>query len=371
MATIDLQAAYRAVPILPDNRKSFGLVWDFGDGPINMQDNFLCFGTKIAPFIFSRLTDSISRHMLAKGYVCYNYLDDFIVIGSSYQNTCDAQLYLISLLRRLGFYISWPKVTSPSTNCRYLGIEINSVHQTLSLPSDKMNNLSNELAFWEHRTTATKKEMQKLCGILNYCCKVIRGGRVFMHYMISLLKCFNTVNRIKLPLSFFEDLEWWRSYSEIFNGKADFINPELSTHSIDTDACLQGIAGVFNNDFFQGCVGISDSDCFEVYPITDNLYNVLVPIEHVSNINILELLAVYVALCRWYYNFNNSRLLVNCDNLQVCYMLAKDRSSNTLANECLKSIFWLCVKQNMYISPCYRPSSANIIADYLSRTVYL
>ena len=32
MATVDLQNAYRSVPINPDDRKHFGLRWDFGNG---------------------------------------------------------------------------------------------------------------------------------------------------------------------------------------------------------------------------------------------------------------------------------------------------------------------------------------------------
>ena len=50
MATIDLQSAYRAVTILPENRKSLGLSWDFGQGPLTLRDNFLGFDTKKAPF---------------------------------------------------------------------------------------------------------------------------------------------------------------------------------------------------------------------------------------------------------------------------------------------------------------------------------
>ena len=97
MATIDLQSAYRAVTILPENRKSI----------------------LKKPLFFYLLTDSISRHMIRHGYTCFNYLDDFIIIGTSYEATKMAQLYLIRLLRKLGFYISWQKTTSPNTTCKY------------------------------------------------------------------------------------------------------------------------------------------------------------------------------------------------------------------------------------------------------------
>ena len=83
MATVDLQDAYRSVPIHPEDRKHFGLSWDFGSGPVYLTDNFLCFGSKCSAFIFNRLTDAVARYMSYHGYICYNYLDDFILIADT------------------------------------------------------------------------------------------------------------------------------------------------------------------------------------------------------------------------------------------------------------------------------------------------
>ena len=40
MATVDLQDAYRSVPIHENDRKHFGLRWDFGQGPIYLTCAF-------------------------------------------------------------------------------------------------------------------------------------------------------------------------------------------------------------------------------------------------------------------------------------------------------------------------------------------
>ena len=90
MATVDLQDAYRSVPFHPVDRMHFGLRWDFGDGPAYLTDNFLCFRSKCSAFIFNRLTDSVACYMTNQGFCCYSYLD-FIVIGSTYEETCHAQ----------------------------------------------------------------------------------------------------------------------------------------------------------------------------------------------------------------------------------------------------------------------------------------
>ena len=369
MATVDLQNAYRSVPIHPNDRSHFGLRWDFGNGPTYLTDNFLCFGSKCSAFIFNRLTDAVSRYMLRKGYCCYNYLDDFIIIEPTFSSACAAQNFLIGTLRKLGFYISWKKLISPTQQCRFLGIDIDSVDQRLILPSDKLVKLHTELSFWENKRTSTKLQMQRLCGVLNFCCKVIRGGRVHMFHMIRLLKLFNDQRRISLPSSFHEDISWWKSFAIIFNGYADFFNPETSYMELYTDACLSGLSGICDNDFYQARILPCDDDDMCCYTLSPNAYAIYVPIEHAENINVLELLAVLISLARWSYAMMNCRIIAYCDNLQVCYNLAKDKSKNPFSNKLLRSIFWICVKNNIYISPAYIPSACNVDADYLSRAI--
>ena len=369
MATVDLQDAYRWVPIHPDDRKHFGLNWGFGNGPIYLTDNFLCFGSKCSAFIFNRLTDSISRYMIKNGFCCYNYLDDFILIGSTYNDACTAQRFLIATLRKLGFYISWKKIISPTQYCRFLGIDIDLIDLKLVLPEDKIIKFHNELSFWSKKKTATKLQMQHLCGVLNFCCKVIRGGRVFMFHMIQLLKLFKDNNRITLPKSFHEDIQWWSTFAAIFNGYADFFDPVTNTIEIVTDACLDGLAAICDNDFYQAKVLPCDASDIHVEFVSAHAYTVFVPLEHAANINVLELISFWLALLRWEYKLQNCRIMAYCDNLQICFNLAKDKTKNALSNECLRNIFWLCVRNNVYISPVYIPSIYNIDADYLSRSV--
>ena len=58
---------------------------------------------------------------------------------------------------------------------------------TLSLPDDKLVKLRKELEFFMDHTRATKKQIQRLCGILAYGAKVIRGGRTVSWRIIDLL----------------------------------------------------------------------------------------------------------------------------------------------------------------------------------------
>ena len=308
--------------------------------------------------------------MNRQGFCCYNYLDDFIIVENNYEQACTAQLFLIKTLRSLGFYISWRKLTSPTQYCRFLGIDIDAVNQKLFLPEDKVAKLHREIKFWECKKTSTKLQMQRLCGVLKFCCKVIRGGRIYMFYMIKLLKLFNSSKRITLPDSFYDDIYWWKMFAENFNGHADFFDPFSNSIDLYTDACLEGLAAICQNDFYQAKIVPYPGDelCYNI--VTDNAYYVYVPEEHAANINVLELAAVLISIKQWSHLMRNCRIIAFCDNLQVCYNLSKDKTCNALSNACLRNIFWTCIKNNIYISPAYIPSAYNVDADYLSRMIH-
>ena len=69
------------------------------------------------------------------------YLDDFLVIGES-REACQAAFEaLLSLLKNLGFRINWSKVVHPTQRLVFLGVLIDTVQCTLSLPEDKLEAL--------------------------------------------------------------------------------------------------------------------------------------------------------------------------------------------------------------------------------------
>ena len=181
MAVTDISSAYRSVLIRPDDRTYQGLKWELDGVETYIVDNCICFDTRAVPFMFNRLTDSITRHMCQQGFTCFNYLDDILLLGDSLEECTEAQLTLHGLLRRLGFYIAYKKVSSPSRIQRYLGIEIDSIDMKLRLPEDKLCRLERELSFFHGRCQATRKQLQKLCGILSHCSSVVKGGRTFSH----------------------------------------------------------------------------------------------------------------------------------------------------------------------------------------------
>ena len=229
MATVDIASAYRSDPIRPDQWTFQGISWLLEGVRTYLYDVRLCFGLRCAPFVFTQISNFIVRVMSRLGFKnVISYIDDFIVVEPTRDRCVAGQATLFELLGSLGFEVAWKKCAAPSTQVRYLGIIFDSVDMTLSLPDDKMQKLFTELSFFDMRTRATKRQIQRLCGILAHCAKVVRGGRIFSSRVIDLLKALPEGNpRIRLTDEFHLDLQWWIEFASVFNGKQKLITENL------------------------------------------------------------------------------------------------------------------------------------------------
>ena len=95
-----------------------------------------------APFIFDRLGRSVGIHLKLKGIRLIIYLDDILVLSTSYEQCqIDAQI-VVDTLVSLGFMIKAKKsVTTPSQKFFYLGYSWDTITMSCSLPPEKLDNI--------------------------------------------------------------------------------------------------------------------------------------------------------------------------------------------------------------------------------------
>jgi hypothetical protein len=189
LAKIDLKEAYRHIPIHPDCYDLTGLQWTFvgHSSPTFLYDARLPFGSSLSCKVFQAISDAIVRMCNQRGFVTISYLDDFMVIAASKLECEDALCGLTELVESLGLVINQDKVVLPSQQMTFLGIFIDCVNRTLSLPHDKLVKLKAYLEGWSCKMKATKREVQSLVGKLNWAAKVVRGGRTFLRNLINLI----------------------------------------------------------------------------------------------------------------------------------------------------------------------------------------
>ena len=282
MAKIDLNNAYRSVRISKHSQKVTGLCWQFDNQTVYLRDTRFPFGSKLAPGIFHRLIQAVRRMLKRRGLsAVVVYLDDFFIKADSFHDCLAALNITISLLRKLGFSINWKKVIDPSTTITFLGIEIDSLAMCLRLPDDKLVQIREELDRFRGRKRASRKQLQSLAGKLNFCGSVVYGGRVFSRRIIETINLLKADNhKIRLSGSIRADISWWQSFISDFNGRSLLLDHQ-PINSVFTDSCQQAAGGIFDGDWFY-CNWALD------WPLVANLH-----------INSKEVLAVFLAVCRW------------------------------------------------------------------------
>ena len=100
------------------------------------SDTFCHFGHDSGSMASQRLIERFRYLMAKQRYTVYGYVDD--ILGISPRDTATtAYDYLLQLLAELNFPIREKKLVEPTTECNCLGLIINTVAQTISIPAGK------------------------------------------------------------------------------------------------------------------------------------------------------------------------------------------------------------------------------------------
>ena len=121
MVKIDLQNAYRIVPVHPDNIGLLGVQWQ---GQV-LVDTVLPFGLRSAPKIFTALADGLMWAMQKENVPnVIHYLDNFLFVGAPESPQCALSLCkTLDVCAQLGVPVAPHKIEGPSTKLTFLGIQ--------------------------------------------------------------------------------------------------------------------------------------------------------------------------------------------------------------------------------------------------------
>ena len=353
LAKVDIEAAYRLVPVHGNDRPLLGLKWE---GALYV-DLMLPFGLRSAPKIFNAIADAIQWHVEREGVDHVDhYLDDFIVIGPPRSPQCQQALdTMIRSCAHLGVPLASQKTVGPTTCLTFLGITIDTLANELRLPPDKLTRLRSLLAEWGDRKVCNQRELESLIGLLNHACKVIRPGRSFLRRMLNLLKSPHVrhtgrrpTRHIRLNREFRSDLLWWRTFAEQWNGVA-----------IAAPRDPQGVQIVTSDaSGTWGCAAWSGQAWLQLRWDERS--------QHL-NIAVKELIPIVMAATVWGRSWHGSRVACRCDNQAVVAVVNSRSSSTAHIMHMLRCLFFIEAHFNLQLSAAYISTGDNDIADDLSR----
>ena len=316
-AKVDLKSAYRSVNISERSQQVTGLKWDFNGKTVYLRDTRLCFGARLSPGIFHRLTQAVKRMMSRRGFdLIIVYLDDFLIISKNKEQCALALRVLIQLLRKLGFAIHWGKVVDPTTKITFLGIELDSDTMSLRLPHDKLLSFQQEIQSFLSRKRASKRQLQALAGRLSWAAGVVKGGRVFLRRIFNQISTLKHVShKALITPAVRADLKWWADFLHTFNGRSALLDAK-PLECVFTDACDEAAGGIFGGDWFYFNWA---RDLPKAGPL---------------HINEKEVLAVVVAATRWAPMWANKRIIIRSDNMVTVASVNKCSSRNHFIMQC-------------------------------------
>ena len=245
LATLDLESAYRIVPVHPHDCLLLGMRWE---GKVYL-DTALPFGLRSAPKIFTALADGLIWIMIKQGIrSVLHYLDNYLFAGDPGTSECAEALQLaLNLCERLGVPVAEKKVEGPVTSLVFLGILVD---RELRLPEEKLARLRALITQWQHKKACTKRELLSLIGQLQHACKVVRPGRSFLRRMIDLsMRATEMHHFVRLNAAFRSDLHWWATFLVEWNGVGIMSRDPRISHDavIASDASGSWGCGAFNS----------------------------------------------------------------------------------------------------------------------------
>ena len=176
MLKIDLSRAFRQLKVDPADYSLLCLEWQ---GSYYL-DTAYAFGHRTGSMGCSRLSDFLRYLHSKNGYYLMSYVDD--LLGAEIPSKAHASYEsLYKLLQDLRIPVSKSKLCPPSTKITCLGIEINSVQATLSVPDHKLREILQNCKDFIKNKTFTKKQLQSLIGSLMFIHKVVKSARFFVN----------------------------------------------------------------------------------------------------------------------------------------------------------------------------------------------
>ena len=349
LAKVDLESAYRMVPVHPDDRHLLGMEWD---GSVYV-DTALPFGLRSAPKIFTALADDLLWIMANQGIRgAIHYLDDYLLFGDPDTRECEEALrIMLSLCEQLGVPVSMTKIEGPATVLTFLGIVLDTVRLELRLPTEKLIRLKAVLEGWSNKKSCTKRELLSLIGQLQHACKVVRPGRTFLRQMIDLSAVAKQLHHhIRLTAAFCSDLQWWLTFITKWNG-VSMMQANVRKHPeavITSDASGN-----------WGCGAFSSQSCWFQLQWPQQWADV--------HITVKELLPIAVACAVWGKKWKGQTIKCICDNAAIVAIINSGRSKDKLTMHILRCLSFFTAHFNVSLFAQHLPGRENVAADALSR----
>ena len=347
MASLDLKDAYYSVKIHPDYQKYLRFCYNNKIYEYTAYPN----GLSSCPRKFTKLLKPVLCVLRTKGHIIIIFIDDLLLIATSYEKCCATILETISVLSDLGFVVHVEKsVFVPQQQATFLGFRINSLTMKITLTPEKVNKITTFISALLVSPSPTIREVAQAIGYIVSSLPAVKYGKC--HYRaVENDKIFalkeakgNFDSTMCLSTSAVAELEWWVNHLPT---SFHFIQAPVIDCTISSDASLTGWGGAMNN--------ISTGGHW-------------LPNEAKHHINYLELLAAYFVLKSFIKDIKGKHIKMMIDNTTAVSVINNMGTCHSdPCNSVACKIWTLCEENGIWLTAAHIPGKENVTADYESR----
>lgn len=342
--TIDFKDAYFSVRIQSEDRKWLRFMWK------NQSFQFTCLpqGLTSAPHIFTKLLKPILSHLRKLGILIVCYIDDCILLASSAQVLEQNAMYALQTFDSVGLTVNVNKsILSPTQEVEFLGIILNSVAMTASLPSRRKESIKTR-GLSLLRDKPTIHDLAAFIGLAVASEAAVNLAPLRYKYLeivrnreLTLSKGnYNSV--ISLDSHAQDMIRWWIDNIDSQTKSLVSCPPELEIH---TDACLTG---------WGAKVGDARTGGHWAH----------VELDH---INCLELKAILLSLKSLCKRCEQTHIRLRSDNSTAIACINRCGSTKLNLNTLTEQIFDWAAMREITLSAEYIRGIDNVEADAESR----
>ena len=347
---LDLKDAYHHIPLAREIWKFFRFAILI-DGKIEVFFfKVLPFGLTTAPWAFSRVLKPIKKELRLLGITITSYLDDFLILARSRQEALDQTQIVIDVLQRYGFNINWEKTSlEPLRVLDYLGVTLDLVNQTFSLPKEKVSRILAYCTMGRKAQFLTRRDLEKLVGYLNFAAQYLKLGRLFLKpiqaWMEKNTSVWNRDQRVPSNKELREALVPWADPD--FLSTPIPMKPRAFNMTLMTDASEDAWGGI-----------LQPQKATAAWPIE----------WQGMSMNWKELKAIHMSIQVFQERLRGQCVRVLSDNMTA---LACLRREGSLASEALwflsMELLTFAQEQEISLVPVHLKGKLNVLADQASR----
>ena len=348
--SIDLTDAYLHVPIHRQSRKYLRFVHE--DQVYHFSA--LPFGMSLSPLIFSKLMDVIAAFLRQRAISVFPYLDDWLIKNLIHNRLITQTKICIQTIQSLGFLPNLKKSDLfPAQKFTFIGMEFLTQQNLVRVPADRVQNLILTIKKIMSAKHVSARTFLSLLGKLSAAADLVLLGRLHLRPLqMCLLSVWKPhILPLDHPISINgmipSHLQWWINPIRFETGIS--IHPPDPKFFLYTDA----------SHFRWGA---------HLEPTTLSFHGRWTENQSQLHINMLEMMAIWLALKQAKTFIHHSCIMISTDNTTVVSYINKQGGTHSpnLCVEVWKILNW-CLEQDIVIRVRHIPGKFNILADRLSR----